>query len=412
MQKVLLISYYSCYPLNHGGAIAQYYFIDGLKNKIQFILCTEIQNEKDLKNLEQLEQMQPELKVFALNSIQPLPHKSKLRFLKKILKQLFNFLLHNEKPDPNIQPNSDDFDDPYFAHVDNQHSEKFVKLINEVILKEDIKQVQFDFYNTLDLCWAIPENVRKILIHHEIRFKRLQLAYNKSKLSTTFKNYLIQKTELYERACIREMDQVVVFNENDAELIRKDCKKITVSPFGIPDELIFRTKTSDTFNKLLFVGGEGHTPNLLGLTWFLDNIYIPNKERINLPVWIIGLWSDNLKNKYKAYSQIVFCGMVNSIEPYFDNSVFINPIFTGAGLRTKVLHAFVNKVPVLSTNFGAEGCYSDNDKSHLGLFENADEFLTIMNSTKINCFGELGFKFYSKHFNNEELLNIRFNIYE
>ena len=52
LKRILLVSYNSCYPLFHGGAIAQYYFIDGLKEQIQFVLCTEIISEKQLKELE------------------------------------------------------------------------------------------------------------------------------------------------------------------------------------------------------------------------------------------------------------------------------------------------------------------------------------------------------------------------
>ena len=403
MQKVLLISYNSCYPLFHGGAIAQYYFIDGLKDQVQFVLCTEVHSEKDLKNLEALKQKQPSLVVYTLNSIQPLPRNNFRTLLKKIIGFKRNQNL-------NIQPNSDDFSDLYFEHIDNSHSDNFVKLINDVIVKEKITQVQFDFYDTIDLCWAIPKNIRRIFIHHELRFKRLQLAFDRSLLSPDYKKYLIYKTELFERACIREMDQVVVFNENDADLLREDSKLITVSPFGIPDEQIFKQNVSDFFDKLFFVGGEVHTPNLLGLTWFLDEIYVPNTNQINYPIWIIGDWSENLKNKYKIYSEIVFCGVVESLEPYFENSIFVNPILTGSGLRTKVLHAFANKVPVLSTRFGAEGCFTTQENKHIGLFEDAAEFMTVLQRSEFKALGNSGYNFYNLFFCKKKLLQIRLEI--
>ena len=404
MKKVLLISYNSCYPLFHGGAIAQYYFIDGLKNQVQFVLCNEVRNEKELQNIELLKQKQPSLIVYTLNCIKPAPKNNFRNIVKKIISP-------KNKQHLKLQPNSDDFADPYFERADNKHSEAFIRLINEVIVKENIIQVQFDFYNTIDLCWAVPKNVRKIFIHHELRFKRLQLAYDKSELSTNYKLYLIEKTQLFERACIREMDEVVVFNENDADLLRADCKSVTVSPFGIPDEQIFKDQVSDSFDKLLFVGGEGHTPNLLGLTWFLNEIYIPNIKEIQYPIWIIGDWSENVKNKYSMYSQVVFCGIVDSVEPYFEHSIFVNPILTGAGLRTKVIHAMVNKVPVLSTRFGAEGCFSENEDKHIGLFDSEMEFINTLETVDFSELGEKGFGFYYKNFNKEKLLTIRNNIY-
>ena len=328
-------------------------------------------------------------------------------FIKGIIS---NFQLKKE-PNLHFRPNSDDFTDSYFEHVDNKHNEQFIKLINEVIIKENIEQVQLEFYDTIDLCFAIPQNIRKIFIHHELRFKRLQLAFERSQLSSNYKHYLIDKTELFERICLKEMDEVVVFNENDADLLRENCKSIKVSPFGIPEELVFKENVSNTFDKLIFIGGEGHTPNLLGLTWFLDEIFIPNLIQIKLPIWIIGDWSEKLINNYNSHSEIVFCGVAQSIEPYFENSIFVNPILTGSGIRTKVLHAFVNKVPVLSTFFGAEGCFFENEKSHLGLFNDEIDFLSILNSENFQLLAEYGFTFYNQHFNIEKLLNTRYSIY-
>jgi len=101
---------------------------------------------------------------------------------------------------------------------------------------------------------------------------------------------------------------------------------------------------------------------------------------------------------------------VESIEPYFEASLFINPILTGAGLRTKVLHAFVNKVPVLSTRFGAEGCFDDQNNAHLCLFDHAKEFLEIMHATDFKDTGLKGFDYYNQFFNKGKLLSIRNNI--
>jgi hypothetical protein len=410
MKKVLIVSLNSCYPLNHGGALAQYYFLDGLKDRIQFVLCTEVHNLKELQNLETLEKKLPSLKIYFTNKIQPAPQKNFIGQLKLLLRNFEKLVSSKKNANFTGDLNADDFNDPYFWHVDNSHSNEFVALINEVIQKESIKQVQFDFYNTLDLCFAIPQGIRKIFVPHEIRFKRLKQASDKSPLSEDYKRYLIKKTELFERYCLRAMDKVVVFNEDDAYLLGSDAKSIKVSPFGIPDELIFRAKGSDTFSRFLFVGGEGHTPNKLGLIWFLDEIYLPNKYRINIPLWVVGDWSAAIKNKYKDYSQIIFCGVVDSIKPFFEESIFVNAILTGSGLRTKVLHAFVNKVPVLSTRFGAEGCFDNKNNRHIGFFDDAKEFLQILKESDLRELAKNGYEFYNQLFNREILLNVRNNI--
>jgi hypothetical protein len=411
MKKVLLLTLNSCYPLYHGGALAQYYFLDGLKDKVEFVLCTIVSNDKEFQNIETLKKKQPLLKVYFFDARVPQKKKSLKKKITSKVFVIYHSLFSKKTINAQSKIDVDDYADSYFLTVDKPQNPAFIALFNEVIVKENIQQVQFDFYDTMDYCFAVPAGVRKIFIHHELRFKRLKLAASSSSLPDSFKNYLIEKTEAYERMCVREMDEVVVFNQDDAKLLTADSKHITVSPFAIPDELIFKKNVSDVFNCLFFVGGEGHNPNKLGLLWFLDTIYIPNIDKIPYPINVVGDWSELIKEKYKGYSNIIFCGLVDSMEPYFDNSIFVNPILTGAGLRTKVLHAYINKVPVLSTRFGAEGCFDENNNSHLGLFDNAEEFIQILQKTDFKAIGLKGYEYYNQNFNKDNLLKIRFDLY-
>lgn len=105
-------------------------------------------------------------------------------------------------------------------------------------------------------------------------------------------------------------------------------------------------------------------------------------------------------------------GKVPSIEPWFNHSIFVNPILSGAGLRTKVLHAMVNGVPVMSTRFGAEGCYTEDEKEHLVLFDSADEFITGLQASDMSAIGGKGKTYYQQKFNKEKLLAIRKRIYK
>ena len=138
MKKTLLITPYSIYPLNHGGALAQYYFIDGLKNEVEFVYCTEVHNEKELQNLNLLQKKQPALKIYSISSYK---HSSQKTF-KSIGIKLGKFLLGKKKTRFN-NVDADDFDGLYFQHIDHHYSNEFISLINDVIKKEHITQVQF-----------------------------------------------------------------------------------------------------------------------------------------------------------------------------------------------------------------------------------------------------------------------------
>ena len=406
--KVLLITLNSCYPLFHGGALAQYYFLEGLKNDVEFVLCTQVNSVQEKKAIDELQRKLPDLKIYFIDHTTY--NVKQERISKKLISKIKKILYPEPKELSITEP--DDFKDDYFQHIDNVYEPSFIELIHSVIEKEQIKQVQFDFYNTIDLCFALPKDIKKIFVNHEVRFKRLTLAADKSDVSSIYKDFLIEKTKYFEQDCINRVDELVVFNDDDAALFRSEVKKVTVSPFAIPDELIFDLPASSEYNKLLFIGGEGHTPNLLGLTWFIDTIYQPNRERIKLPLHIIGEWSEEFRSRYVKYKEIVFLGVVDSVKEYFISSIFVNPILTGAGLRTKVLHAFCNKVPVLSTRFGAEGCFTNKENEHLGLFDDAEEFIALLKENQFDKLALQGYEYYNEFFNEEKLLKIRLSIYK
>ena len=404
MKKILLVSKQVTYPLLKGGSVAQYYFIDGLKNAVEFVLCLQISDKKQLKDIETLKAKHPHLKIYFYLK-QPNIQQTILGIIKNIIRILLIIF------GKNISLSDDS---ATAMSVVNHQDKKFIGLLNEVIQKENIQQIQFDFYETIDLSYAIPQEIRKIFIHHELRFKRFQLEYDNRQYSDYYENFIINKTEAIEKMFLKNMDVVVVFNDVDADLIKDSCKQLVVSPFGIPDELIYKDRVSQIFSRFMFIGAEKHEPNALGLSWLLDTVFIPNIDSIPFPILIIGNWSAVYRKKYKQYSKIIFCGVVDSIKPYFEESILINPILTGSGIRTKVLHAFVNKVPVISTRFGAEGCYTSEQQNHLMFFDSSDEFLDVISKiTDDECaqLGQSGFDYYNKQFNKTKLLSKRMEIY-
>jgi len=173
MKKLLIVSLTSCYPLYHGGALAQYYFLDGLKDQVEFVFCTIITNEKEFENIEILKKKQPFIKVYFVDERLPNVKETLKSKINQYLFKLYRIFFPKEINPDDSTLESDDFRDPYFFSVDKQRNSSFVVLINDVIEKESIQQVQFEFYETMDYCFAVPSTIRKIFIHHELRIRVL-----------------------------------------------------------------------------------------------------------------------------------------------------------------------------------------------------------------------------------------------
>ena len=106
---------------------------------------------------------------------------------------------------------------------------------------------------------------------------------------------------------------------------------------------------------LLFVGSS-HSPNIDGISWFIEKIFPAVLIKLNIVLYIVGIYPDNLK-KYRS-ENIIFTDYVSNAELinyYRKCRMFIAPLRFGAGVKGKIIDAIFHKLPVLTTSIGAEG---------------------------------------------------------
>ncbi len=402
--SLLIISFKIPYPLNSGGAIAQYFFLSEMLQKYNVTFCTIAHNPYQKKSIDGLKKSFPKLKVEFLDlssnsekDNNPLT-KLALRVNNKVAHILKGHIIR---------------DDNYLDFNMNRIDENFILYIENLLKGNNYDIVQLEFFETLSLLSIFPKSVKKIFIHHEIRAKRNEFLNPKN----TYSEYLNKVMKLNESSLLDLADVVVVFNKEDKEYLKNIKASIQISPFGIPDELVLKHKASRHFDKFLFIGSENHFPNKEGLSWFLDDIYLPNIAKIKLPVFITGEWTIQFKSKYRNNKNIHFEGFLESLEKIFDESVMITPIISGSGIRTKILQAFANNVPVISTRFASEGLYGVNSENkHILHFEDSNDFIQIMEAVNSDAkyLSKTAFNgnlFYTKNFGKRDLIASRFEIY-
>ncbi len=406
-KKILIISLFIPYPLSRGGDIAVYYFLAHLSNEYDITFLTEAKSEADFNNLQALKARIPKINVVVQNNIRV--KATRLRyflnwFKKSVKRTLLPGSTQRLKKSREHKVDKLTFETarPEFAHFILDHLK-----VNQYDF------IQLEFFNTLNLLPLLPSGQSKIFVHHELLYKSIsRLAL----FDTELRHYLVASAMCYEHAMVLVADVVVVFNDDDKVLLSEVHKNVVVSPFGIPDSLIVKNKTSSTYGKFIFLGGERHPPNQEGLMWFLDTLYIPNYNMLKWPVYILSAWSDQTKTKYSKYDRIIFTGYVEDLDPIYDGAVLIAPIRSGSGIRTKIIQAFANKVPVFSTPFAAEGLYASELDEHVLFFSDETSFLKICSAVVhdpmvLQQTAENGYNYYETHFNARKLLEMRMQAY-
>jgi glycosyltransferase involved in cell wall biosynthesis len=193
---------------------------------------------------------------------------------------------------------------------------------------------------------------RKILMTvdlHHIRDPRIGLISRKSK---------IKEKELL---CIDRADTVVVVSESE---------KLYLETLGYQDifllPLLRENNDSQPKNihkdvRIGFIGGFNHPPNEESIKWIINSLW-PNIQKMDKNGWKISeliICGSNIPQSFIDANKVDGIKFMQSIEDeksFFDLiDISIAPIFSGAGLKGKVVSSFSYCVPVIGTEIAFDG---------------------------------------------------------
>lgn len=208
----------------------------------------------------------------------------------------------------------------------------------------------------------IRENSDKKIIYygHDIHYLRLisECHVNKDE------NYeeQIESVKVIEQSAWLSSDLILYPSVSEVKIARDflcthgiGAEARLLPVFGYDEHTIPKDISLEGRNSILFVGGFGHKPNLSGIFWFLEKVWETLPEKIDLH--IVG--SSPPPDLVSAVSdKIHVLGYVDDDELqtlYKSARVVIAPLLFGGGMKGKVIEAFYNGVPVVTTSIGAQG---------------------------------------------------------
>ena len=176
-------------------------------------------------------------------------------------------------------------------------------------------------------------------------------------------------TRTYERAVLRAVDAVSAISEEDARGYRELAG---VDALHVPQVVPFvrRPATSAPGPRVCFVGTLSWHPNVMGLDWFCREVWPLVRDRLadaTLEIAGSGLTTDAygapvVPTAWRA-DGISTLGFVPDLSGLYERSaVMVAPILGGSGVRMKLLEAFQNGVPVITTPEGARGLAIDSGR--------------------------------------------------
>ncbi len=148
---------------------------------------------------------------------------------------------------------------------------------------------------------------------------------------------------------------VFSFSEKDQKII-KDTYGINsrVTNFFL-DESLVKAEPTKIERRIVFFGKWKRPDNYDGLQWFFNNVYDHIAKDIH--IIIIGKWMpDDFLNKIRGCENVEYLGFVEDPYPLIANSIAtISPLFSGAGVKVKVVESLACGTPVIGTEIAFEG---------------------------------------------------------
>lgn len=150
-------------------------------------------------------------------------------------------------------------------------------------------------------------------------------------------------------------DRVIFVSAVETAYLNKKLpgKAITI-PVGINAVSEMELVGEPEKNLLSYVGNLKVAANVDTLHWIISDI-LP-KIHHDVKFMVIGKCPDDIKEKYKGNTHVIFTGRVDNLVEYIRKSqIFLSPILYGTGIKTKILEAMSMGVPVVTNDVGAEG---------------------------------------------------------
>lgn len=160
----------------------------------------------------------------------------------------------------------------------------------------------------------------------------------------------------------KNISQIFTFSNRDVQTIKKtyDITSVSATSFFIEDAIIMQP-LDKIESYYVFFGNWSRKDNWSGLEWFYDVVYPIVGEEIKVKI-IGGGLSEVLKEKINRIDPTAeILGFVEN--PYSiisSANAVLAPVFSGAGVKVKVIESLACGIPVIGTEIAFEGIEIEN----------------------------------------------------
>ncbi len=241
-------------------------------------------------------------------------------------------------------------------------------------------------------------------VEHEIWSRKSHNETNPFR--SRYLKILSERIKKHEARILNLVDLLVPISERDQKLLLKlnPSLRSVVIPAGVDAENYPPPKDPE-YPSLFFIGSLDWMPNQEGLIWFIDNVWPEVQKNNTIRFHVGGRNAPAWLEKKLISNDIDFHGEVDNAYEFMNRfAIMVSPVFSGSGIRIKILEAMMMGKAVISTRIGSEGI-SYTHGENIMLADDPSAFSQFIldyssNRKKYDKIAANGRKYVIKNFNN------------
>ena len=256
------------------------------------------------------------------------------------------------------------------------HVERFISVAFQKKLTDILKNESFDIVQ-IEMLYMSPylelirkySNAKVVLRAHNIEhiiWKRVAIE-EKNIPKKRYLRHLANTLEKYERTILNQYDGIIPITRKDSIFFSNETG-VPVEPisFGVDFKKIPFHSEVVPEHALFHIGSMNWIPNIEGVKWFLNNVWPEvSKQFPKLNIYLAGRetpdWLKNIKLK-----NVNVLGEVSDAYSFMESkTISVAPLFSGSGIRIKIIESMAMGKAVIATSIGAEGINYTNGENIL-----------------------------------------------
>jgi glycosyltransferase involved in cell wall biosynthesis len=219
---------------------------------------------------------------------------------------------------------------------------------------------------------------------------------------------------------LNQFDGISAITEIDKQiLVSGGCTKpIEVFPFGIQIDKLIRNNSNIEMPSVFHLGSMDWMPNQEAMKWFIQQVWFDINETFpDLHFYLAGRNIPVSFFDFNNQTNIRVLGEIDDAIGFMnEKAIMIVPLFSGSGIRVKILEGMALGKCIISTDLGAQGIDAI-DGEHILKANSAEEFKSkiqylVTHPEEIIRIGNNAEKLAKAQYDNHKIIDRKLDFYK